>query len=115
MTTTASPPVEELTRDDLISMYCFMLLTRSLEDRVRNLYLQGKLVGAVYRSLGQEGTAVASAYALQPQDVVAPLIRDLGASIVRGVPIEKIFAQWLGRVTGPSAGRDGKLHFGYME
>jgi TPP-dependent pyruvate/acetoin dehydrogenase alpha subunit len=106
---------QTLTRDDLLALYYYMQLTRSLEDRVRNLYLQGKLVGAVYRSLGQEGTAVASAYALEPQDIVAPLIRDLGASIVRGVPLDKIFAQWLGRVTGPSRGRDGNLHFGYME
>lgn len=104
-----------LGRNDLVAMYYYMQLTRSLENRVRNLYLQGKLVGAVYRSMGQEGTAVASAYALEPGDYIAPLIRDLGASVVRGVPLEKIFAQWLGRVTGPSKGRDGNLHFGYME
>src|SRR5579862_3773125 len=104
-----------LTRDDLVAMYYYMQLTRFLEDRVRNLYLQGKLVGAVYRSMGQEGTAVASAYALEDGDYIAPLIRDLGASVVRGVPLEKIFAQWLGRVTGPSGGRDGNLHFGYTE
>jgi TPP-dependent pyruvate/acetoin dehydrogenase alpha subunit len=105
----------KLGRDDLVELYYFMQLTRSLEDRVRNLYLQGKLVGAVYRSMGQEGTAVASAYALEPQDYCAPLIRDLGASLVRGVPLDVIFGQWLGRITGPSAGRDGNLHFGYIE
>src|ERR1700689_877183 len=98
MATAIESQVGELTRDDLVKMYYFMVLTRTLEDRVRNLYLQGKLVGAVYRSMGQEGTAVASAYALQPGDYCAPLIRDLGASVVRGVPLEKIFAQWLGRV-----------------
>lgn len=115
MTTTMLAEPSALTREDLISMYYYMQLTRSLEDRVRNLYLQGKLVGAVYRSMGQEGTAVASAYALAPQDLVAPLIRDLGASLVRGVPLATIFGQWLGRVTGPSAGRDGNLHFGYIQ
>jgi TPP-dependent pyruvate/acetoin dehydrogenase alpha subunit len=104
-----------LDRDDLVAMYYYMQLTRSLEDRVRNLYLQGKLVGAVYRSMGQEGTAVASAYALEEGDYIAPLIRDLGASVVRGVPLDRVFAQWLGRVTGPSGGRDGNLHFGYAE
>lgn len=115
MATAVAADTTVLTRDDLVVMYYYMRLTRSLEDRVRNLYLQGKLVGAVYRSMGQEGTAVATAYALEPRDFVAPLIRDLGASIVRGVPLEKIFAQWLGRITGPSGGRDGNLHFGYME
>jgi TPP-dependent pyruvate/acetoin dehydrogenase alpha subunit len=101
-----------LTADDLGRIYYFMQLTRSLEDRVRALYLQGKLVGAVYSSRGQEGTAVASAYALGPNDVVAPLIRDLGASMVRGVSPRAIFAQWLGREAGPTRGRDGNLHFG---
>jgi TPP-dependent pyruvate/acetoin dehydrogenase alpha subunit len=89
-----------------------MQLTRSVEDRVRALYLQGKLVGAVYSSRGQEGTAVASAYALGPDDLVAPLIRDLGASFVRGIEPQRIFAQWLGRSGGPTGGRDGNLHFG---
>lgn len=104
-----------LTPDDLCAMYAAMALTRALEERVRSLYLQGKLVGGVYTSRGQEGTAVASAYAMAPQDVCAPLIRDLGASIVRGVPPRAIFAQWLGRVGGPTGGRDTNLHFGDME
>lgn len=101
-----------LTPDDLGQLYYYMQLTRSLEDRVRALYLQGKLVGALYSSRGQEGTAVASAYALGPDDVVAPLIRDLGASMVRGISPRAIIAQWLGRVSGPTRGRDGNLHFG---
>jgi TPP-dependent pyruvate/acetoin dehydrogenase alpha subunit len=118
---TAEPPLrtsrslhEEagLTPDDLQQLYFYMQLTRSVEDRVRALYLQGKLQGAVYSSRGQEGTAVASAYALGPDDVVAPLIRDLGASLVRGIEPKRIFAQWLGRIGGPTGGRDGNLHFG---
>ncbi len=101
-----------LTAQDLAAMYYYMHLTRSVEDRVRTLYLQGKIPGAVYSSRGQEGSAVASAYALQPQDYVAPLIRDLGASFVRGIEPRRVFAQWLGRLGGPTAGRDGNLHFG---
>lgn len=97
---------------DLIRMYSYMFLTRAVEDRVRRLYLQGKLLGAVYSSRGQEGTAVASAYALGPDDYVGPLIRDLGASFVRGVEPRRIFAQWLGKSGGPTRGRDGNLHFG---
>lgn len=115
MLTAVRAETEALDRDDLVAMYYYMQLTRFLEDRVRNLYLQGKLVGAVYRSMGQEGTAVASSYALNDGDYVAPLIRDLGASVVRGVPLARIFGQWLGRVSGPSGGRDGNLHFGYIE
>ena len=114
-TTRTSRPLHEeaeLSRDDLHQLYYYMQLTRSVEDRVRALYLQGKLLGAVYSSRGQEGTAVASAYALGPDDVVAPLIRDLGASFVRGIEPKRVFAQWLGRVGGPTGGRDGNLHFG---
>jgi len=110
-----SAPAHEqvgLTVRDLYQMYYYMQLTRSLEDRVRNLYLQGKLLGAVYSSRGQEGTAVASAYALESQDYISPLIRDLGASMVRGMQPGPIFAQWLGRMGGPTQGRDGNLHFG---
>jgi acetoin:2,6-dichlorophenolindophenol oxidoreductase subunit alpha len=101
-----------LSRDDLLNLYYYMQLTRSVEDRVRALYLQGKLQGAVYSSRGQEGTAVASAYALGQDDLVAPLIRDLGAAFVRGIDPGRIFAQWLGRTGGPTRGRDGNLHFG---
>lgn len=98
--------------EDLHQLYYYMQLTRSVEDRVRALYLQGQLQGAVYSSRGQEGTAVASAYALGPDDVAAPLIRDLGAAFVRGIAPGRIFAQWLGRIAGPTGGRDGNLHFG---
>ena len=115
MASPATVRPSELSADDLVALFHYMQLTRSLEDRVRNLYLQGKLVGAVYRSMGQEGTAVASAYALEEGDYIAPLIRDLGASIVRGVPLDRIFGQWLGRVNGFSGGRDGNLHFGHIE
>ena len=101
-----------LTPDDLHRIYYFMTLTRAVEDRVRSLYLQGRLLGAVYSSRGQEGTAVASAYALGREDYVAPLIRDLGASFTRGIEPGRIFAQWLGRQGGPTGGRDGNLHFG---
>jgi TPP-dependent pyruvate/acetoin dehydrogenase alpha subunit len=109
------PPRHEaagLGTDDLRTIYYYMQLTRSVEDRVRHLYLQGRLQGAVYSSRGQEGTAVASAYALQEGDFVAPLIRDLGASFTRGVEPRRVFAQWLGRSGGLSRGRDGNLHFG---
>jgi len=82
-----------LTGNDLHRLYYFMRLTRAVEDRVRRLYLQGRLQGAVYSSRGQEGTAVASAYALRDGDFVAPLIRDLGASFTRGVEPRHVFAQ----------------------
>src|SRR5260370_39294753 len=68
-----------LTRDQMLELYHYLKLTRLVEERLVNLYRQTKIVGGVFRSLGQEATAVGTAYALQPQDFITPLIRDLGA------------------------------------
>jgi pyruvate dehydrogenase E1 component alpha subunit/2-oxoisovalerate dehydrogenase E1 component alpha subunit len=89
-----------------------MLLTRLTEERLVKLFRQGKTLGSIYRSLGQEATACATAMALGPDDVIAPLIRNLGSMFVRGVTPLEIFLQYLGRATGPSAGREHNNHFG---
>ena len=60
-------------------LYYFARLTRDVEERLAILYRQNKVVGGLYRSLGQEGESVASAYTLRGRDVTAPLIRNLGA------------------------------------
>src|SRR5205085_9424943 len=69
-----------LNRDQLLELYYYMRLTRTLEERLVNLYRQTKVVGGLFRSLGQEADAVGSAYALDRSkgDVLSPLIRDLG-------------------------------------
>lgn len=89
-----------------------MVLTRSVEERLAKLYLQGKLVGTLFRSLGQEATAVGAAYALGPRDVLCPMIRDAGALYVRGHTPREMFASHLGRATSPSRGKEGSYHFG---
>ncbi|HEU4951360.1 MAG TPA: thiamine pyrophosphate-dependent dehydrogenase E1 component subunit alpha [Holophagaceae bacterium] len=89
-----------------------MLLTRVTEERLVALYRQGATLGSVYRSLGQEATACATAMALGPDDVIAPLIRNLGSMLVRGVSPEEMFLQYLGRATGPTGGREHNNHFG---
>jgi pyruvate dehydrogenase E1 component alpha subunit/2-oxoisovalerate dehydrogenase E1 component alpha subunit len=73
------------------------------------------VVGGVFRSLGQEATAVGTAYALQPHDFITPLIRDLGAVLVKGIRPREIFAQYMAKAWGPSGGRDLNIHFGDME
>ena len=72
-------------------------------------------MGGVFRSLGQEATAVGTAYALEPQDFITPLIRDLGAVLVKGIRPREIFAQYMAKAWGPSGGRDLNIHFGDME
>jgi pyruvate dehydrogenase E1 component alpha subunit/2-oxoisovalerate dehydrogenase E1 component alpha subunit len=99
----------------MLELYRYLKLTRLVEERLVNLYRQTKVVGGVFRSLGQEATAVGSAYALQPQDFVTPLIRDLGAVLVKGIRPRDIFAQYMAKAWGPSGGRDLNIHFGDME
>lgn len=98
----------------LLEMYRLLKLTRLVEERLVNLYRQTKVVGGVFRSLGQEATAVGTAYALEPQDFIAPLIRDLGAVLTKGVRPRDIFAQYMAKAWSPSEGRDLNIHFGDM-
>jgi TPP-dependent pyruvate/acetoin dehydrogenase alpha subunit len=73
-----------LSREQKLELYYYMRLTRSLEERLVNLYRQTKVVGGLFRSLGQEADAVGSAYALDRSkgDVLSPLIRNLGSMLV---------------------------------
>jgi TPP-dependent pyruvate/acetoin dehydrogenase alpha subunit len=96
----------------LLELYRWLQLTRLVEERLVNLYRQTKIVGGVFRSLGQEATAVGTAYALRQQDFISPLIRDLGAVLVKGIRPREIFAQYMAKAWGPSEGRDLNIHFG---
>lgn len=100
--------------EQMLELYRYLKLTRLVEERLVNLYRQTKVVGGVFRSLGQEATAVGTAYALQPQDFLSPLIRDLGAVLVRQIRPREIFAQYMAKEWGPSGGRDLNIHFGDM-
>ena len=86
-----------------------------VEERLALLYRTGKVVGGLYRSLGQEAISVGTSYALEPQDWVGPLIRNLGTMLVRGVRPREVFTQYLARATSPTGGRDGNTHFGDLE
>ncbi|HEY0003759.1 MAG TPA: thiamine pyrophosphate-dependent dehydrogenase E1 component subunit alpha [Pyrinomonadaceae bacterium] len=101
--------------EEMLELYRYLKLTRLVEERLVNLYRQTKVVGGVFRSLGQEATAVGTAYALEPQDFITPLIRDLGAVLVKGIRPREIFAQYMAKAWGPSGGRDLNIHFGNME
>jgi pyruvate dehydrogenase E1 component alpha subunit/2-oxoisovalerate dehydrogenase E1 component alpha subunit len=101
--------------DQMLELYRFLKMTRLAEERLVNLYRQTKVVGGVFRSLGQEATAVGSAYALRPKDFITPLIRDLGAVFVKGIRPREIFAQYMAKAWGPSGGRDLNIHFGDVE
>ncbi len=100
-----------LSRDQILEVYYYLVLTRSLEERLVKLYRQGKVVGGLYRSLGQEGESVASAYALQPGDILSPLIRNLGSILVRGAQPIDVLRQYMAKGTSPTVGREMNVHF----
>jgi pyruvate dehydrogenase E1 component alpha subunit/2-oxoisovalerate dehydrogenase E1 component alpha subunit len=102
----------ELSKDQQLELLYYMRLTRSLEDRLDNLLKQGKIVGGLFRSLGQEGTAVGSAYALDKSkgDILSPLTRDMGAMLVMKARPREIFSSYLWRASSPNRGRDQNIH-----
>ncbi|MCK5438939.1 MAG: thiamine pyrophosphate-dependent dehydrogenase E1 component subunit alpha, partial [Gemmatimonadetes bacterium] len=117
--TVASETLEIVVPDDLaidrtqhLDLYWYMLLNRELEERLVNLYRQGRVVGGVYRSLGQEAESVGTAYALRDGDYLTPLIRNLGSILVMGVRPVDILKQYMAKGTGPSGGKDLNVHFG---
>ncbi len=113
----ADPPPERLARTSLprerqLELYRWLKLNRMVEDRLTNLYRQGKVVGGLYSSRGQEAISVGSAYALEPGDFVGPLIRNLGSMLVKGVAPREVMTQYMARSTSPTGGKDCNLHFG---
>jgi TPP-dependent pyruvate/acetoin dehydrogenase alpha subunit len=99
-----------LDREDLLGIYRNMLITRGIEERGHTLYKQGKIPGSFYTGRGNEAAAVAFGTAMGPNDVGCPIQRDMGVHIARGTEPWRIFAQYMGRVDGPTKGRDGNVH-----
>ena len=112
--TSDKPAADRLSRDQFIELYYFLKLNRGLEEKLSNLYRQGKVVGGLYRSLGQEACSIGSAYALERGDIFTPLIRNLGAILVRGGSPHDIFCQYMAKRDSPSRGRDLNVHFGWL-
>jgi TPP-dependent pyruvate/acetoin dehydrogenase alpha subunit len=103
-------PSAALTSNQLLEMYYFGRLARDIEERLVILFRQSKVIGGLYRSLGQEGESVATAYALERTDAVLPLIRNMGALTTIGVRPREIFRQYMAKATGNSRGRDLNIH-----
>ena len=105
----------KLSRKQYLDLYYFMRLNREVEDTMTRLFRQNKIVGGLYSSLGQEAISVGSAYALEKKDWMAPMIRNIGALLVKGVPPRDIFTQHMAKYTSPTKGKDGTSHFGDLE
>src|SRR5688500_10196568 len=99
-----------LDREDLLTIYRNMLITRGIEERGHILYKQGKIPGSFYTGRGNEAGSVGVAAAMGSDDVGTPLHRDMGVHVTRGVEPWRIFAQYMGKADGPTKGKDGNVH-----
>lgn len=110
-----APPIRDskfLKREQVIEIYRWMLLNRRMESVLESLYKQTKVVGGVYFGLGQEGCSCASAFALQKDDWMGPMIRNQGSLLVRGFSPSDIMRQYMAKGDSPTHGRDASSHFG---
>ncbi len=105
-------PSSLLSNEQLLDLYYWMRLTRTLEERLVALYRQTKVVGGLFRSLGQEADSVGSAYALERRDILSPLIRNLGSMLVKGATPIEILRQYMAKGDSPTRGRELNIHFG---
>lgn len=110
-----SRPSDALTLEQKLELYYYMRLTRSLEERLVALYRQTKVVGGLFRSLGQEADAVGACYALERRDIMSPLIRNMGAMLVKGATPLEILRQYMAKGDSPTRGRELNIHFGDLD
>jgi len=105
---------QHLSNSELIDIYKQLLLPRMIEDKMLVLLRQGK-VSKWFSGIGQEAIAVGSTLALQDDEWIMPLHRNLGVFTTRKMPLHKLFNQWQGHQDGYSKGRERSFHFGSKE
>jgi 2-oxoisovalerate dehydrogenase E1 component len=105
---------KEYSDDELIALYKGILKPRMIEERMLVLLRQGK-VSKWFSGIGQEAVSVGSAMALESDEYILPLHRNLGVFTSREVPLDRLFAQFQGKRTGFTKGRDRSFHFGSNE
>lgn len=105
----------DIKREDLLRLFYYLKLTRRLEDRVTSLYHQGKILGGAWTSNGTEAVSVGYGYALEKNDIAAPYFRDMGVFLIRGITAKRIMAQYLGKKTGVTGGKEGNVHVGDLQ
>jgi TPP-dependent pyruvate/acetoin dehydrogenase alpha subunit len=96
-------------------IYETMVLTRAVEDRMVAMYKGGDLLGSLYTGHWHEAISVGAASTLRPDDYMAPIHRDLGAHLYRGMEPWQVMASFMGKATSPTGGRDGTLHYGRLD
>jgi TPP-dependent pyruvate/acetoin dehydrogenase alpha subunit len=96
-------------------IYEVMVLTRAVEDRMVAMYRGGDLLGSLYTGHWHEAISVGAASCLRQDDYMAPIHRDLGAHLWKGMEPWQVMASFMGKATSPTGGRDGTLHYGRLD
>ncbi len=105
---------KDITDDSLLNMYCSLLWPRMIEEKMLLLLRQGK-ISKWFSGIGQEAISVGATLALQEDEWIMPLHRNLGVFTTRNMPLSKLFKQWQGLKDGYSKGRERSFHFGTKE
>ena len=114
-TASKGEPVESRDKQLLLRIFETMVMTRAVEDRMVSMYRSGDLLGSLYTGHWHEAISVGTASALRQDDFLAPIHRDLGAHLWRGMDPAQIMASFMGKATSPTGGRDGTLHYGRLD
>ncbi len=99
--------------ETMMGLYSNLLKTRLLDERFRKLYRQGRFAGTYFSAVGQEATTVGPTYGLRDEDLIAPSHREIGASVTKGVPLDKIAGQIYARESSPDKGKSHPCHYGW--
>lgn len=105
-------PSKYLSKEQSIEILRYMIVNRRMEAALESMYKQSKVIGGLYLSLGQEASSVASAYALEKDDWLGPMIRNQGSMIVKGYQPRATMMQYMAKGASPTKGRDSGSHYG---
>src|SRR3954465_8716281 len=105
---------KKIDNDGLINVYRKLLLPRLVEEKMLILLRQGR-IGKWFSGIGQEAIAVGSTLAMADDEYILPMHRNLGVFTSRNIPLSRLMAQWQGKPSGFTKGRDRSFHFGTQE
>ena len=114
MQTPISYPKTDLSKETLLHLYKSMLLPRLIEEKMLILLRQGK-ISKWFSGIGQEAIAIGVTLALEQDEYILPMHRNLGVFTSREIPLHRLFSQWQGKANGFTKGRDRSFHFGTQE